>query len=81
MAWVTKNEPELQERFIRYFRPPVQDDTKERFVKETDSQLLIQKIHQAANEFDRSKRDLENARNRLNDQLKKINTHMEQVTE
>ena len=29
-------------------------------------------MHQAANEFDRSKRDLENARNRLNDQLKKL---------
>ena len=72
MTWVTKNELELQNRFIRHFRPPVQEDTRERFLKETDSQLLLQKIHQAANEFDRSKRDLENARNRLNDQLKQL---------
>ena len=28
MAWVTKNESELQDRFIRHFRPPVQDDTR-----------------------------------------------------
>jgi len=72
MAWVTKSESELQDRFIRHFRPPVQDDTKERFLKETDTQPLIQKMHQAANEFDRSKRDLENARKRLNGQLKKL---------
>lgn len=72
MAWVTQNERVLQDRFIRHFRPPVQDDTRERFLKETDTQLLIQKMHQAANEFDRLKRDLENARNRLNEQLKKL---------
>lgn len=72
MAWVTKNESELQDRFIRHFRPPVQEDTQDRFIKDTDTQLLIQKMHQVANEFDRSRRDLENARNRLNDQLKKL---------
>lgn len=72
MTWVTKNEAELQDRFLKRFIPPVKADTKARFLQETDTQLLIQKMHQAVNEFDRLYRDLENARKRLNDQLKKM---------
>ncbi len=72
MRWVTQNEAELRHRFIRHFLPPVQEDTKEPFQKETDTQLLIQRMHQAAYEFDRTRRELENARSRLNDQLKQL---------
>lgn len=72
IAWVTQNESELQDRFIRHFRPDVLEDTRDRFLTETDTHLLLQKMHQAVNEFDRSRRDLENTRSRLNDQLNKL---------
>jgi DEAD/DEAH box helicase domain-containing protein len=72
MAWATQEEAELQDRFLRHFRPPVQDDTQARFLEETDAQRLMQRIHKAANDFERSKRDLENGRSRLTDQLKKL---------
>lgn len=69
MDWVMKNESEMQNRFLKRYRETVQEDTRERFLKETDTQLLVQKIHQAANDFDRLHRDLENSRRRLNNHL------------
>lgn len=72
MAWVTANEVELQNSFLKRYRLTVQEDTRERFLKDADTQLLIQKMHQATHEFDRMQRDLENARKRLNDQLSKL---------
>ncbi|BBO85595.1 DEAD/DEAH box helicase [Desulfosarcina ovata subsp. sediminis] len=74
MAWVTANEMELQNSFLRRYRHTVQEDTRQRFLKDTDTQLLIQKMHQATQEFDRMQRDLDNARKRLNDQLSKLDT-------
>lgn len=72
MEWVTKNEMELRSRFLKRFQANVQPDTRERFVVETSSELLLQRIHQAVGEFDRTQRDLENARKRLKDQLQKL---------
>ena len=69
MAWVTANEMELQEGFLKRYRLNIQEDTRDRFLKETDTQLLVQRIHQATHEFDRMRRDLDNARDRLNKQL------------
>ena len=72
MRWVTKNEDELRGQFLRRFQANIQPDTRERFLHETASELLLQRIHQAVNEFDRVLRDLENARKRLRDQLGKL---------
>ena len=71
-AWIAKNERVLQDRFIRHFLPPVQDDTRERFLAETDTQVLVQRMHEAVDAYDRVRRDLENARKRLNGQLKQL---------
>ncbi len=72
MAWVTANEMELQNGFLKRYRLTIQEDTRDRFLKETDTQLLVQKIHQATHEFDRLRRDLDNARDRLNHQLSQL---------
>lgn len=69
MRWVTHNETELRDRFLKRFHLNVQPDTRERFLKETATDLLLQRIHQAAQEFDQMLRDLDNARKRLKEQL------------
>ena len=69
MRWVTSNETELRARFLKRFQLNVQPDTRERFFRETTTDLLLNRIHQAAGEFDRMQRDLENARSRLREQL------------
>lgn len=70
LAWVTLNEGELRRDFLFRFHEHTRDDTRQRFMAETHTDLLTQRIHQVANEFDRFVRDLENARKRLQDQLK-----------
>ena len=72
MEGVTKNEAELRSQFLRRFQSNIQTDTRERFISETASELLLQRIHQAVGEFDIQLRDLENARKRLRDQLSKL---------
>jgi len=72
MEWVTKNEEELRSRFLRRFHAHTQPDTRDRFRAETGADLLLQRIHVAAGEYDRMRRDLENARKRLQDQLKSL---------
>lgn len=73
MGWVTQNEGELRSRFLKRFQENiVQSDTRERFLSETGSDLLLQRIHKAANDFDRMRTDLVNARRRLQDQLKSL---------
>ncbi|PYP82904.1 MAG: helicase [Blastocatellia bacterium AA13] len=72
MQWVTQNEAELRARFLKRFQINVQPDTRDRFISETASELLLQRIHQAVGEFERMQRDLENARKRLRDQLGKL---------
>jgi DEAD/DEAH box helicase domain-containing protein len=73
MEWITTNENELTSRFLKRFgMEVVQQDTRDRFITETETDLLIQRIHKAANEHDRMRRDLTNARTRLQDQLKKL---------
>jgi DEAD/DEAH box helicase domain-containing protein len=72
LQWVTKNETELRGRFLKRFQDRVQEDTRKRFIADTDSDLLRNRMHQATGEFDRMQRDLENARRRLRDQLVKL---------
>ena len=72
MQWITKNEADLRSQFLKRFQVNVQQDTRERFIVDTNSDLLIQRIHLATGEFERMVRDLENARKRLRDQLDKL---------
>lgn len=73
MEWITLNEEDLRGRFLhRFAMEYVRDDTRERFLKETESEILLQRMHQAANEFDRMSRDLKNAQTRLREQLKAL---------
>jgi len=73
MRWVASNEQELRNRFLQRFTfEVVQADTRDRFFLETETELLLQRIHKAANEYDRMRKDLENARTRLNNQLKEL---------
>ena len=72
LQWVTKNEADLRGKFLKRFHTDVQSDTRERFVSETTSELLLQRMHLATGEFERMTRDLENARKRLRDQLSKL---------
>jgi DEAD/DEAH box helicase domain-containing protein len=46
-----------------------QSDTRRRFLDDTTADRLGQRIHQVANDFDRTRRELVNARARLQDQL------------
>lgn len=72
MRWVTKNEDELRGHFLKRLQANIQPDTRERFINETVTELLLQRIHLAVNEFERVLRDLENARTRLRNQLAKL---------
>ena len=72
LQWITKNEADLRGLFLKRFHSDVQADTRERFVTETSSDLLLQRMHLATGEFERMTRDLDNARKRLRDQLAKL---------
>ncbi len=70
--WVTMNEDALRDALLGRVTLDIQPDTRERFIRETATELLVQRIHLAANEFDRMRKDLVNARKRLQDQLKTL---------
>jgi len=72
MEWVTKNEAELRGKFLKRFHIDVQPDTRERFTSDTGTDLILQRMHQATGEFERTYRDLLNARSRLRDQISKL---------
>jgi DEAD/DEAH box helicase domain-containing protein len=69
LQWITTNEAELRQTSLRRFQEHIRPDTRSRFLDETATDLLTQRVYQAANEFDRLRRDLINARARLQDQL------------
>ena len=68
LNWMATNETQLRTDFLKRLAYDVQDDTRARFMNATGADLLRQRIHQAANAFDRTRKDLENARSRLQDQ-------------
>ncbi|SLM31713.1 putative RNA helicase [Desulfamplus magnetovallimortis] len=76
MTWVSNSEKIFQNHFLNRFESIpgiIKEDTKERFYVETATELILQKIHQVAGFYDRTIRDLENAKNRLNSQRSKLN--------
>jgi DEAD/DEAH box helicase domain-containing protein len=72
MSWVTLNEASLQEQFVQRFALDIQSDTEERFRHEAASEKLSERINQAAQDFNEQKRLLENAKKRLQNQIKEI---------
>lgn len=73
MRWVASNEQQLQNSFLQRFTAEVvQEDTRNRFFQDTDTELLLQRIYKAVNEFDSLRKDLENAKTRLKNQLKEL---------
>jgi len=75
MAWVTQNEAELQQTFLARFHHDVREDTRTRFIQDTEAELLLQRIRKVAREFDRQLRELDNARNRLQTQKSSLDEH------
>ncbi|MGV3483239.1 MAG: helicase-related protein [Planctomycetaceae bacterium] len=71
LQWATTHEADLQSRFLKRFDGTVLPDTRSRFMDESTTEILNHRIHQAAGEFARMVRDLENARKRLQDQKAK----------
>lgn len=75
MAWVAAHEAELQQTFLARFINVIRKDTKERFSKETAAELLLERIRKVAHEFDRQRREIENARRRLTKQKSQLDEH------
>jgi len=72
LDWIDLHETELRGRFLRRFRENIQDDTRERLGRETRTDLLRQRIHQAAAEIETTLHELDNSRRRLRDQLNQL---------
>ena len=72
LEWMVKDEDHLRTVFLKRLHADVQPDTRERFVAETSTELLRQRIYQSTGEFERMFKDLENGRKRLRDQLSKL---------
>ncbi|MEI6232646.1 MAG: DEAD/DEAH box helicase [Planctomycetota bacterium] len=72
LEWVGKNEARLHKDFLNRFHGDIQADTRDRLSQATETQVLANRIHQTAKEFDRQRRELLNARSRLQDQLDKL---------
>jgi DEAD/DEAH box helicase domain-containing protein len=79
MEWVAKNEEILQKSFLARFVDVVREDTKTRFITETATPLIIERIRKVAHEFDRQQREIKNASNRLKDQRKQLEEHEDEV--
>jgi DEAD/DEAH box helicase domain-containing protein len=80
IAWMTANEAELQGRFMARFSHDfvAGSDTPDEFIKDSRSEKLQQDIKEAAIEFNLQRQLLSNARNRLNDQKKKLDPKLDQ---
>ena len=72
LDWMATNETQLRSQFLKRFYTTIQPDTRERFIRETDADLLRQRVNQTISQFDLMQRDLDNARKRLRDQLLKL---------
>ena len=70
LAWMAQRESALQSAFLARFSADVREDTRERFLRETPAEVLRERIHQAARDFDSQRQAIVNARKRLADQRK-----------
>ena len=70
LAWMAQRESALQAQFMTRFSEDVRDDTRERFLQETRAEVLRERIHAAARDFDSLRQAIANAQKRLADQKK-----------
>ena len=70
LAWMAQRESALQTEFLARFKDDVRDDTRERFQSETRAEVLRERIHAAARDFDSQRQAIANAQKRLADQKK-----------
>lgn len=79
IVWMTAHEADLQQRFIKRFSDDfvVGSDTPDEFMRETRSERLRERIEEAAQEFNIQRQLLANARNRLTDQKKKLDSNQD----
>ncbi|MEI6415902.1 MAG: helicase-related protein, partial [Pseudomonadota bacterium] len=78
LAWIARKESTLQAQFMTRFSDDVRDDTRERFMQETGAQVLRERIHAAARDFDSQRQAITNAQKRLQDQKKEASTQDDQ---
>jgi DEAD/DEAH box helicase domain-containing protein len=78
LGWMTAHEAALQQDFLARFVHDVLADTVERFIAETRSETLRERIEGAAREFNSQRTLLDNARKRLREQKKKLDPQTEQ---
>jgi DEAD/DEAH box helicase domain-containing protein len=83
LAWILSEEASLQAAFLaRFEHDAVQDDTRERFFAESRTELLRERMEQAAAEFHQQRVLLENAQKRVRDQKNKLEGgHKEELLE
>ncbi|WP_299018076.1 DEAD/DEAH box helicase [uncultured Photobacterium sp.] len=74
LAWILKEEARLQQEFLARFSRfnEVREDTRLRFLAESKTENLRERIEQAASEFQLQRQLLQNAQNRLKDQKAKL---------
>lgn len=72
LAWVVAHEAALQSEFLSRFGAEVRDDTRDRFFRETETERLLHRIRQAADEFGVQVRSIETARRRLTEDKKEL---------
>ena len=75
LAWMVQREAALQDRFMARFSADVREDTRERFLLETRTEVLRERIHKAARDFDSQRQAIVNARKRLADQKKEAESN------
>ena len=77
VEWIMVNEARLQQEFLARFAHDVLVDTEKMFTEDAKAERLRECIERAAQEFNSQRLLLQNARNRLNDQKKKLDSQNE----
>lgn len=72
LHWMLDNEQSLQQRFLNRFSHNTKDDTRQRFLTETKTERLRERIEIAAGEFLQQRKLLDNAKRRLKTQKEKL---------
>lgn len=72
LDWVLQNEESLQTSFLGRFKVNAKPDTQDRFLAESRTERLRERIEEAANEFRQQRLLLENAKRRLKGQKDKL---------
>lgn len=77
--WVARNEDSFHQTFLVRFGDTVQKNTSKRFIQATRTERLLERIREAATEFEQQRRELINARERLQKQLEALDAGDEQA--